>query len=109
MKSKSAQTQIPFQVFGLWAVVRIGKEAKGSPEVQCPKGGTIVYGEVVAAGDGYDSEAQQFRTMPTVGTVIALEETGDDLEGHYFYLNDLEYRIVHLDSIIINFLGEEGK
>ncbi len=108
MKSKSADTLIPFQVFGLWVVVKILQEDPGKPEVHCPKGGTMVYGEVVASGDGFDSEARQFRPMPNLGSVIALEEAGDELEGHYFYLKDHEFRIVHLDAIIINFLSEEG-
>ena len=109
MKPKLPQTQIPFQVFGLWVVVRIKTAYTGKLEVHCPKGGTMIYGDVVATGDGFDGEARQYRPMPTIGTVIAVEESGDDLEGHYFFLNDQEYRIVHLDSIIINFLGEEGK
>lgn len=107
MKPKSAQAQIPFQVFGLWVVARIRPNLK--VEVHCPKGGQMIYGEVITVGDGFDSEARQFRGMPPVGTMLAFEESGDDLEGHYFYLDDQEYRIVHLDSIVINFLGEEPK
>ena len=109
MKSKSTRTLIPFQVFGLWVVVKVVQEDPGKPEVHCPKGGTMVYGEVVASGDGFDPEARQFRPMPAVGTVIAVEESEDDLEGHYFYLNDQEFRIVHLEAIIINFLSDEGQ
>lgn len=91
------------EVYGLLLLVRIRKEAAEQPEVLCPKGGTLFYGDVVVAGDGYDTDAKAFRRMPPPGSVVTFEESGDHVEGHYFFMNDEEYRVIHLDSVIVAF------
>lgn len=99
-KKRSA---LPFEVFGLHMVVRICKEPPAGKEVFCPKGGTVLYGEVVAVGDGFDADANKFRPVPQPGSFVTFEEAGEEVEGHYFYLDGTEYRVVHLDSIIVAF------
>lgn len=94
---------LPFEVYGLLLLVRIRKEPGAQPEVLCPKGGTLYYGTVMGIGDGYDTDAKAFRKMPAVGAVVTFEENGEHVEGHYFFLNDEEYRVIHLDSVIVSF------
>lgn len=64
------------------------------------------YGRVVAAGDGFDAGASAFREMPQVGALVAFEESPEGVEGHYFYQRDEEYRVLHLDAVIIAFPQE---
>ncbi len=52
----------------------------------CPKGSPIRYGEVVARGDGFDEGANAFREMPDPKTIVAFEESPEEVEGHYFYI-----------------------
>ena len=74
--------------------------------VHCPKGSPIRYGEVVARGDGFDEGANAFREMPDLKTVVAFEESAEEVEGHYFYIAREEYRVIRLDSVILSFPHE---
>ncbi len=103
MKPASKKKQPPFDVYGLLLAVRVRKEPGSQPEVLCPKGGTLFYGDVFVTGDGYDTDAKEFRRMPSVGSVVTFEESGEHVEGHYFFMNDQEYRVIHLDSVIVSF------
>ncbi len=93
----------PFLVFGLNLVVRMKKQEEVSVPVQCPRGQPIQYGTVVAVGDGFDPQASQFRAMPPVGALVAFEETTEGTEGHYLFVDDDEFRVLHLDVITIGF------
>lgn len=95
-------------VYGLMLLVRVRKEPEGLPEVLCPKGGGLYYGEVAACGDGYDTDAKSFRKVPQPGTIVTFEESGEHVEGHYFFVGDHEYRVIHLDSVIVAFPRTEG-
>jgi hypothetical protein len=95
-----------FKVYGLNLVVRMGQDITPYA-VQCPRGQPIFYGEVVARGDGYDPQAGNFRDMPPIGAVVAFEETAETVEGHYFFAEDAEYRILHLEAVDIAFPGGE--
>ncbi len=97
-----------FQVFGLWLVVQMSGAATTPFAVQCPKGQPIQYGTVRSRGDGFDPEAGDFRELPPIGAVVAFEESAEDIEGHYFFAGDDEFRIVHLDAIDIAFPEQEG-
>jgi hypothetical protein len=110
MSASKEKEPAPFgyQVFGLHLIVRMLKDPPQGREINCPKGGTVLYGVVEARGDGYDADAREFRDMPDAGVVVTFEETGEDVEGHYFYVGGNEYRIVHLDSIIVAF-PSQGK
>jgi len=97
------------QVFGLFILVKMDTGPGDNPEVMCPKGASLLYGSVISTGDGYDPDAKEFRKMPTVGATITFEESGESVEGHYFFTGGQEYRIVHLDSVIVSFpVTDEG-
>lgn len=97
------------QVFGLFLLVKMDQGPGDNPEVMCPKGASLLYGQVISSGDGYDPDAKEFRKMPSVGSTITFEESGESVEGHYFYVGGQEYRVVHLDSVIVSFpVSDEG-
>ena len=95
-------------VYGLMLLVRVRKEPQGEPEVLCPKCGALFYGEVVSTGDGFDTDAKAFRKMPVAGAVVTFEDNGEHIEGHYFYQGDHEYRVIHLDTVIVAFPQTDG-
>jgi hypothetical protein len=97
---------IPFQVFGINLLVRLMPEPPADVRVHCPKGSPIRYGEVVGRGDGFDEGANAFREMPELKTVVAFEESAEEVEGHYFYIALEEYRVIRLDSVILSFPHE---
>lgn len=97
-----------FEVYGVWMVLRMGGADTTPFAVQCPKGQPIQYGTVVRRGDGFDTDAGTFRDMPPLGAVVAFEETAEGIEGHYFFVGDDEYRILHVDAVNIAFPGQEG-
>ena len=39
-------------------------------------------------------------------TVVAFEESAEEVEGHYFYIALEEYRVIRLDSVILSFPHE---
>ncbi|MBI4638306.1 MAG: hypothetical protein HY727_18370 [Candidatus Rokubacteria bacterium] len=94
---------IPIQVYGINLLVRMMAEAPADVRVHCPKGSPIRYGEVVARGDGFDEGANAFREMPTVKSVVAFEESAEDVEGHYFHVAGEEFRVIRLDAVILSF------
>jgi hypothetical protein len=47
--------------------------------------------------------ADAFRDMPETTTIVAFEESAEDVEGHYFYIALEEYRVIRLDSVILSF------
>ena len=102
-------TQISVQVYGINLLVRLMQEGAaddGFVRVHCPKGSPIRYGEVVARGDGFDEGANAFRDMPPIESVVAFEEPAEEVEGHYFYVNGEEFRVLRLDSVILSFPRE---
>jgi hypothetical protein len=96
-------TNIPIKVYGINLLVRMMPEAPADVRVNCPKGSPIRYGEVVARGDGFDEGANAFREMPETKTIVAFEESPEEVEGHYFYIALEEYRVIRLDSVILSF------
>jgi hypothetical protein len=38
-----------------------------------------------------------------VKTVVAFEESSEEVEGHYFYIANEEYRVIRLDAVILSF------
>jgi hypothetical protein len=96
-------TTIPVQVYGINLLVRMMAEAPADIRVHCPKGSPIRYGEVVSRGDGFDEGANAFREMPAVKSVVAFEESSEEVEGHYFMVAGEEYRVIRLDAVILSF------
>ena len=96
-------TSIPVQVYGINLLVRMMAEAPADIRVHCPKGSPIRYGEVVSRGDGFDEGANAFREMPAVKSVVAFEESSEEVEGHYFMVAGEEYRVIRLDAVILSF------
>lgn len=92
-----------FSVFGLNLIVRMVPYPPVDKVVHCPKGGQILYGEVIAHGDGFDPDAKSFRPMPELGHLITFEEGSETVEGHSFYIDEQEYRIIHADSLLVGF------
>ena len=41
--------------------------------------------------------------MPDPATIVAFEESPEEVEGHYFYVALEEYRVIRLDSVILSF------
>lgn len=99
-------TPIPIQVYGINLLVRLMAEGPADVRVHCPKGSPIRYGEVTARGDGFDEGANAFREMPELKTVVAFEESAEEVEGHYFYIAGEEFRVIRLDSVILSFPHE---
>jgi hypothetical protein len=102
-------TNIPIQVYGINLLVRLLAESPADDQVvrvHCPKGSPIRYGEVVARGDGFDEGANAFREMPGIKTVVAFEESSEEVEGHYFYIQNEEFRVIRLDAVILSFPRE---
>ena len=99
-------SQIPVQVFGINILVKLLAEAPADIRVHCPKGSPIRYGIVVGKGDGFDEGANTFREMPAENSVVAFEESAEEVEGHYFYVNGEEFRVLRLDSVILAFPRE---
>ena len=99
-------TNIPIQVYGINLLVKLMAEGPADVRVHCPKGSPIRYGEVVARGDGFDEGANAFREMPDLKTVVAFEESPEEVEGHYFYIAREDYRVIRLDSVILSFPRE---
>jgi len=97
---------LSYKVYGVNFLVQVLSEPPAELTVHCPRGSPIRYGRVVAAGDGFDAGANTFREMPPAGSVVAFEETPEGVEGHYFYLGDQEYRVLHLDAVIIAYPQE---
>jgi hypothetical protein len=44
--------------------------------------------------------------MPGIGSIVAFEESAEDVEGHYFYCGQDEYRVLPLDVVIIAYSPE---
>ena len=99
-------TNIPIQVYGINLLVKMMAEAPADIRVNCPKGSPIRYGAVMARGDGFDEGANAFREMPGIKTVVAFEESNEEVEGHYFLLGGEEFRVIRLDSVILSFPHE---
>lgn len=91
------------RVFGVHLVAEMLQDPPVGIEVHCPKGHPVQYGRVVAHGDGFDAEARSFRAMPPVQSIISFEEHSEEIEGHYFFADGHEYRILHLDAVTISF------
>jgi hypothetical protein len=97
---------MPHKVFGVNFLVQVISQPPAGLTIHCPRGSPMRYGRVVATGDGFDAGANAFREMPHVGALVAFEETPEGVEGHYFYQGDEEYRVLHLDAVIIAFPQE---
>lgn len=101
---QGAQTRdARFVVFGLNLLVRMVPHPPVDKMVHCPKGGQILYGDVIAHGDGFDPDSRSFRPMPTPGSLVTFEEGMETVEGHSFYIDEQEYRIIHADSLLVGF------
>lgn len=94
---------LPFEVYGINLVVKVLAEPPSGISLYCPAGSPIRYGTVVARGDGFDEGANAFRDMPPISSIVAFEEEQEGVEGHYFYTEDGEYRVLRLDAVIISF------
>ncbi|HLC20707.1 MAG TPA: hypothetical protein VJM10_01190 [Candidatus Methylomirabilis sp.] len=101
--SKHPASDRPFTVYGINLVVRVLREPPDTLTLHCPRGASIRYGSVVVAGDGFDEGSNSFREMPPLEAIVAFEEASEGVEGHYFYRDNEEYRVLSLDSIIIAF------
>ncbi|MEE9182616.1 MAG: hypothetical protein V3U33_08630 [candidate division NC10 bacterium] len=94
------------KVYGVNFLVQLLSEPPAGLTLHCPRGSPIRYGRVIATGDGFDAGANTFREMPPLGAFVAFEETPEGVEGHYFYQGQEEYRVLHLDAVIIAYPQE---
>lgn len=95
-----------YKVYGVNFLVQVLFEPPIGLAIHCPRGSSIRYGRVVATGDGFDGGANAFREMPQIGSLVAFEESPEGVEGHYFYQGNEEYRVLHLDAVIIAYPQE---
>src|SRR5262245_61482809 len=77
-------SDLPIEVYGIYLLVRLVPDEDAAIQLQCPKGASILYGEIVSRGDGFDSEGNVFRAMPHIGAIVAFEESSDETRGHSF-------------------------
>lgn len=91
------------QVFGAFVLVKMLAAPPPGQEVFCPKTGRVLYGDVCVRGDGFDPACNQFRDMPPLGATVTFEESDENVEGHYFFVGGQEFRVVHIDSLIVSF------
>lgn len=104
MTAKGLPAKSAFRVYGVNLVVRMLQEPPPQEmNLNCPRGSPIRYGTVVATGDGFDQGGNTFREMPPIQSVVAFEETDEGVEGHYFYMSSEEFRVLHLDAVILAF------
>ena len=54
-EAKKKQQDSPYAVYGLHILVHVQKETPKDMELHCPKGDNVVYGQVLTAGDGFES------------------------------------------------------
>ncbi|MBI3270681.1 MAG: hypothetical protein HYZ53_16880 [Planctomycetes bacterium] len=94
---------LPYKVYGINLMVKMLQEAPPDVDLHCPKGSPIKFGVVVGRGDGFDEAGACFRELPDFETVVAFEESVEGVEGHYFYFKNEEYRVLHLDAVILSF------
>lgn len=100
---KPSASNPSFKVYGINLVVRVLREPPDTLTLHCPRGASIRYGQVVVSGDGFDEGSNTFREMPPLESIVAFEEASEGVEGHYFYRDNDEYRVLPLDSVIIAF------
>jgi len=96
-----------FCVYGLNIVAKMWENPPTNKEIYCPKGHPIQYGIVISRGDGFDPQANTFRELPPLGAVVAFEESPEGVEGHYFFIGEDEYRVLHLEALNIAFPPQE--
>lgn len=94
---------LPYRVYGINLLVKMLPEPPPDVDLHCPKGSPIKFGMVVGKGDGFDEAGACFRELPDAETVVAFEESVEGVEGHYFYFKNDEYRVLHLDAVILSF------
>ncbi len=94
-------SDLPIEVYGIYLLVRLVPDEDAAIQLQCPKGASILYGEIVSRGDGFDSGGNVFRAMPHIGAIVAFEESSDETRGHSFVVADDEFRLVTLDDILV--------
>jgi len=94
-------SDLPIEVYGISLVVRLVPDEDAAIQLQCPKGSSILYGEIVSRGDGFDSEGNVFRAMPHIDAIVAFEEVSDETRGHCFVVAGDEFRLVTLDDILV--------
>jgi len=94
-------SDLPIEVYGIYLLVRLVPDEDAAIQLQCPKVASILYGEIVSRGDGFDSGGNVFRAMPHIGAIVAFEETSDETRRHSFLVADDEFRLVTLDDILV--------
>ena len=94
-------SDLPIEVYGIYLLVRLVPDEDAAIQLQCPRGASIHYGEIVSRGDGFDSEGNVFRAMPHIDAIVAFEESSDETRGHSFVVAGDEFRLVTLDDILV--------
>ncbi len=77
-------------------------------EVHCPRSGVLLYGQVVARGDGVDPEAGATRALPSRGSIVVFEEDAENGPGHEVVAADSPYRIITLDDVLLALIPRVG-
>ncbi len=97
-------TDLPVEVYGINLLVRLVPDTEAAIRLRCPKGGTILYGQVVARGDGFDPDGNVLRPLPHLDALVVFEEGGEeDVRGHGFEVAGEEYRLITIDDVLLSF------
>ena len=94
-------TELPLEVYGTSLLVRLVDESAAAIHLHCPKGGSVLYGQVVSRGDGFDPDGHVFRPMPHLDAIVAFEEHPEEPRGHSFTAAGDDYRLITVDDVLM--------
>ena len=92
---------LPVEVYGISLLVRLVDETDAAIHLHCPKGGTVLYGQVISRGDGFDADGHVFRLMPHRDAIVAFEENPEEPRGHSFTTEGDDYRLITVDDVLM--------
>ena len=87
-------TELPVEIYGISLLVRLVDENNAGIHLHCPRGGTVLYGQVISRGDGFDADGHVFRPMPHLDAIVGFEENPDEPRGYSFVAAGDEYRLI---------------
>ena len=94
-------TELPVEIYGISLLVRLVDENNAGIHLHCPRGGTVLYGQVIRRGDGFDADGHVFRPMPHLDAIVGFEENPEEPRGYSFVAAGDEYRLITVDDILM--------
>ena len=100
---------LPVEVYGISLLVRLVDENHAAIHLHCPRGGTVLYGQVISRGDGFDADGHVFRLMPHLDAIVAFEENPEESRAHSFTDAGDDYRLITLDDVLMALAPRWGR